>query len=258
MGTLLAGDVAVSLTAGGQPVATLMHPLGGSCQVLLGEARAISWRTPDGTERLAATEGCGGLGPAGLRGERPVEWSIEVMKGALEGGDDHVSVSVFAEWCDEGEAAAAARATFSLWPRRLALDLEIANGEEEQQDEEDAADGLPAEAASAGMDSGNEAAVAGAAAAPLIVACAIRGHCQGPPGSGESVQEAMAGVGLVAHLQDFGALATIDAPAGLAEDLCRSCVSFETAAVELASLLPGQTMTGGVALEAFSELRDAE
>lgn len=239
-GDLLAGNVAVSLSPLGCPLATLTHPRGGSCQVLLNEARVVSWKTADGVERLAASEGAaagagggsgalGGLGPVGVP---CASWDIEALAGAQR--EDSLSISVFGE-SSEGGVAMAARTTFSLSPGQLSVELEVANATEPLEEFADAPEG--------------------AAAAQLDVACALRGHCSGqaaeaspPPESAGGAAEVLRSMGLILHVEGFPGAVPIEPPLGLREHTQCWCSAFEAATQGPLSLLPGQALTGSVAL----------
>lgn len=153
----LVGDVAVSLCpVSGGPLATLTHPEGGSCQVLVNGATVTSWRPARdcGAERLLPAE----ASPETLPGQRPGQlqllnldlipasaWTIETLVGYKASGGALV-VSLFAEvpaggntaeageGTSAGAAAAplAARAKFSLWPNRLLIELEVANAADDE------------------------------------------------------------------------------------------------------------------------------
>eukprot|EP00928_Gymnodinium_smaydae_P012195 TRINITY_DN14437_c0_g1_i1.p1 TRINITY_DN14437_c0_g1~~TRINITY_DN14437_c0_g1_i1.p1 ORF type:complete len:246 (+),score=54.15 TRINITY_DN14437_c0_g1_i1:69-806(+) len=221
LGSSLAGNVSVSLSSNGQPVATLSHPSGGSCQVLLGAARALSWKTQDGIERLAAVSvdgnaagadaASGWLGGFGPSGTPFVAWDIETLAGGVA-RDDVVSVSVVSEVAAAGGAKLVARTTFSLLPSQLSVDLEISNDLEASDDDQTA----------------------------VPVACGLRGHLCNPDSGDElspppSVEAGAAAgpaldsaLGMAIRLHGFETAVTAEPATGLRERLGRWCTAFET------------------------------
>jgi glucose-6-phosphate 1-epimerase len=68
----LAGNINVALGKGDLPTATMSHPSGASCEVVLTGAHVTSWKTRDGVERLFVSSASGFGGGAAIRGGIPV------------------------------------------------------------------------------------------------------------------------------------------------------------------------------------------
>lgn len=108
----------------GQAQATLSHPAGGTCRVLVAGGRVVSWRAQGAGQRLDSSDvSLGGLVPRGLASIPPEAWEIETLRGEALGGDP-ISFSVFADATDSRPAA---RVTVSLTPDSLKMSLEISN-----------------------------------------------------------------------------------------------------------------------------------
>lgn len=170
----LAGNISISLSAGGFPCATLTHPRGGSCQIVIPGACIPSWRTADGVERISPSGGkdtpAGGITPCGLGALLPADaWAIETMNGG--DGNSPVVVSLFAESRPSGVldqapevaipgmAPLAARMTAALGANQLSVRIEVAHAGEEVLD----ATGEMADASADG----------------LVIDCTLRTYCSG-------------------------------------------------------------------------------
>eukprot|EP00929_Paragymnodinium_shiwhaense_P101817 TRINITY_DN65003_c0_g1_i1.p1 TRINITY_DN65003_c0_g1~~TRINITY_DN65003_c0_g1_i1.p1 ORF type:complete len:256 (-),score=54.47 TRINITY_DN65003_c0_g1_i1:57-824(-) len=227
--TPMEGNINISISPAGQPMATLTHPSGASCKVLIGQACVLSWRTAEGCEHIAACEDAdcavlGGLSPIGV--PKPT-WDIENLQGVGLGGEA-VTLSVFSEGVVEGDVSAAARVTFSLLPKQLSVDLEVANTTEVPEGQE--------------------------ATKQLSLACGLRGHCllrEGAPQAEApaNAEDALRPLNLKPRLLGFTAASLIGCPAGLQEKTGGGCVSLEAATQGDCSLEAGQALTGGLALQ---------
>lgn len=263
VGDLLAGDVSVSLCpVTGSPIATLAHPDGGSCQVAVCGACVISWRPArdGGIERLlpcertgdkgeadrapapagSAASSAGGLRPCNLGLIPTTAWTVEMLRGRVE-QDGPLSVSLFADVAAAGFAGAdalaeeqrgsgqlaapmAARATISLWPERLTVELEVANAAEEED--------LAASSVNLGC-------------------CGFAGQCCGGAAedaqmstTGEapaSPQNPLAGIGLRLETEGFS---SVTASAGASA----ASTQFEALTPEPIKVAPGQVLSGQIAL----------
>lgn len=212
----LAGNVSVSLTPGGLPLATLTHPLGGSCQLLIPGASVSVWRSPDGVERLAPSDDTSGAcSPCGLAAWVPPEaWAIERLDGG-QGPDDSVRVSVFAEAPGAGGVPAFVRVTVTLLPHSLSVGIEVANE-------------LEAGDASLPVDCTLRLRCAAAAAAPVAVA---------------SAEEALDLLGMGLRLQGFAGLELV-----AADEQRLRCIDV-VAEPRVLLVGPGETLSGAVSLE---------
>jgi glucose-6-phosphate 1-epimerase len=126
-GPPLAGNINVALGKGELPTATLSHPSGASCEVVLTGAHVTSWRTVDGVERLFVSS-ASGYGPGvAIRGGIPVCFPQFSGRGELP---KHGFVRTSDEWeiaemSSEGGACrlvlrlAATDATRALWPHEF-------------------------------------------------------------------------------------------------------------------------------------------
>ena len=68
---------------GGLPVATLSHPSGVSCEVVVAGAHVTSWKTKDGVERLFVSSASKFGSGAAIRGGIPVCWPQFAGRGPL-------------------------------------------------------------------------------------------------------------------------------------------------------------------------------
>lgn len=251
----LAGNISITLSPEGLPMAALTHPKGGSCEVLIGGASIVSWRTPDGVERLARDRGGIMLSNLGAScGLEDASWNIEQMDGGKPDGG--VQVSVFAETgaaqpaefvglspeavlagdlsgaAPAPPAAAdgpqvAARITVNLTPSRLSVSLEVAN----QADE-------PPEV------------VGSEAAAPISADCTLRAHCCKREVISSEGNENAAGSACELALRDLGLKLSVD---GFESTTLRddpTCVCLDVAAEPRdVTLGPGQALSGELAFE---------
>jgi len=91
----LAGNINVALGKGDLPVATMSHPSGASCEVVLAGAHVTSWKTTDGVERLFVSSASNFGEGAAIRGGIPVCWPQFSGRGTLP---KHGFVRTSAEW----------------------------------------------------------------------------------------------------------------------------------------------------------------
>ena len=68
----LAGNINVALGRGELPTATMSHPSGASCEIVLTGAHVTSWKTADGVERLFMSSASQFGAGAAIRGGIPV------------------------------------------------------------------------------------------------------------------------------------------------------------------------------------------
>eukprot|EP00931_Biecheleriopsis_adriatica_P079360 TRINITY_DN52762_c0_g1_i1.p1 TRINITY_DN52762_c0_g1~~TRINITY_DN52762_c0_g1_i1.p1 ORF type:complete len:267 (+),score=47.60 TRINITY_DN52762_c0_g1_i1:56-802(+) len=238
--TLLAGNVAVSLGQDGSPVATLMHPSGSTCQILLPGARVTSWRDRGGEERLIAGP-AGGLMPCGLESVvSPSAWSIESLVGCAEG--DSATFMAFAETRDASGVPVHARVAVTLSADRLNVALEVshAGGDEMQWEEEPEADEAPAQESRA-----KKAKVQALNLPGLGLQGAV--PCSSDPGAQAlASQDASAGItldktGLGLQTVGFCAVKTAVASDG-------PQMQFQALAPVAITLQPGETVSGSICL----------
>lgn len=91
----LAGNINVALGRGELPTATLSHPSGSSCEVVLAGAHVTSWKTSDGVERLFVSS-ASKFGPGeAIRGGIPVCFPQFAGRGSLP---KHGFVRTSSEW----------------------------------------------------------------------------------------------------------------------------------------------------------------
>jgi len=238
-GPSLLGNISVGLSSVGQPVATLTHPSGDSCQVCVFGARILSWKFA-GMERLALPPGGegesggeGGLRPCGLQeacGLGAEAWTLERMQGDA-GAEDEVVVSLFAE---VGANAAgggvsvpiAARQTVSLSQDRLRVELEVANAVDEEGPLKDD----PASRVRFG-------------------ALGFRTAWCAPPSNlgavgAASVEAALREFGLDLQLEGFTATSFVEAGVGVA-----SACTFDVGAPTAVELGAGEVVTGSITFQ---------
>mmetsp|Transcript_116157 Transcript_116157/g.375323 ORF Transcript_116157/g.375323 Transcript_116157/m.375323 type:complete len:249 (-) Transcript_116157:129-875(-) len=239
-GTLLAGNISVSLNAAGSPTATLNHPNGGSCQFSVLGACVTSWRAKDGAERLLAGDmasplaGTGGLLPCNLDCIPPDAWVIETMLGSAS--DGAVVFSVFAEGTAEDDVPYGARCTVYLFPERLSVSLEVGNAAEE--DAEDAAPGSPP------------------TSRLNLLCCGLHGHCRaaGSTASPETAAQApeaahdiaLRSLGLRLRAEGFTNVSVSAAGDG---NESVPAAAFKALSPTPVVLGPGETVSGSVCLE---------
>uniref|UniRef100_A0A7S4SYQ3 Uncharacterized protein n=1 Tax=Alexandrium monilatum TaxID=311494 RepID=A0A7S4SYQ3_9DINO len=252
-GGLLAGNVSISLGADGEPQATLIHPNGGTCVVAVRGARVVSWRPAEALEERLEAE-AGGIAPCRVDCVPATAWDIEPPRVGLS-GEGAVVFSLFAEAAPASpeQAAAAgaampgptaplnARYTVSLWPKRLAVELDIANVAGEG--EGDVSGAPPAEVAGArlhlarhglrGCLRGGEASGAKAA---------------GGAGGAAATEAALGALGL--RLRTMGYADVAARPAmGAGGGGGGGPVEFEALAPVEVALAPGEAVSGSVTLE---------
>lgn len=268
----LVGDVAVGLCPySGLPLATLVHPDGGSCQVAVSGASLMSWRPAreGGADRLlpvedgAAPGASAGLQLCGFGLIPPSAWAVETLVGR-KGNDGPLVLTLFAEVpaasastgggaAGDGAAAAgppaplAARATFSLWPNRLTVGLQVANA---LDDEEDGGLHVEVNLGCCGLQGhcGPSPVIPGTAAA------APAAEQPGPVEPGETPESAVCLLSPSLRLssEGFSALAAEPsaAPASVAATSpAGTSVRFRALASEPVALGPGQALEGEVSLE---------
>jgi len=267
----LAGNISISLSPEGLPCATLTHPRGGSCQVVIAGACVTSWRTADGAERLSPMvrkdvsggDCAGGISACGLQSLLPAEaWAIETMNGG--DGDAPVVVSLFAESHPKGvldetlavvmpdsTAPLAARMTLALGANQLSVRIEVAHAGEEALGD-----------------------MADVSAGKLGVDCSLRAHCSGQQAGGgelapatsedaameDAVEEEEGGMcnvalpdleraGLRLRLEGFTKAAAAELPA-VAAAAAPAAFAFDAMAPDrVVHLAPGETVAGALLLE---------
>ena len=128
-GAPLAGNINVALGKGELPTATLSHPSGASCEVVLTGAHVTSWKTRDGIERLFVSS-ASGFGPGvAIRGGIPVCFPQFSGRGDLP---KHGFVRTSDAWeietmSSEGDACTLvltltdSEATRAVWPHKFTL-----------------------------------------------------------------------------------------------------------------------------------------
>lgn len=125
----MAGNVNVALGKGGLPTATLTHPSGASCEVVLTGAHVSSWKTSDGLERLFVSS-ASKFGPGeAIRGGIPVCFPQFSGRGPLP---KHGFARTSDEWniesmssedglCKLSLTLSDSEATRALWPHAFLL-----------------------------------------------------------------------------------------------------------------------------------------
>lgn len=120
----------------GQPAFRLTAPDGASCTVALHGGHVLSWRTPDGAERLYLSPDSVFDGRAAIRGGVPICWPQFNQRGPLAKHGFARNVAWRPEDADPAEPSRIAlrldddATTRALWPHGFGLRLEATLGED--------------------------------------------------------------------------------------------------------------------------------